>query len=134
MTQPGFDFHAPVVPLPPLMQADESEQTVSRQRVFDCLVRAGERGLSTPELITQSRTYAAPRRVWELANFYGYVILGEKRGRNAWHWTFVRSEPWARPAVMPWRMAKKQEADRVSANRDRLGLSEQGRQVWEQSR
>lgn len=106
-----------MTPLPPLMEpsGDESEQTLSRLRVFDQLVQAGRAGLTTPQLIERSRCYAAPRRVWELSRFYGHRIVGEKAARNAWHWTYIGPEPWARTPLMPWRMAKRQEQIRLAS-------------------
>lgn len=103
--------------LPPLMQpaGDESEQTFSRLRVYEALQAAGTSGLTTPQLIERSRCYAAPRRVWELSKFYGYRIVGCKIQRNAWEWTLVGPEPWARSPLMPWRQAKKLETERLAA-------------------
>lgn len=119
MTQQPLDWHTddPPVTLPPLMapSGDESEQTLSRLRVYDVLKAAGDTGLSTPQLIERSRCYAAPRRVWELSRYYGYRIVGAKLQQNAWHWTLCGSEPWARPPWMPWRQAKQLEHERLKA-------------------
>lgn len=103
--------------LPPLMQPsqDESEQTFSRQRVYDCLVEAGAVGLTTPQLIERSRCYAAPRRVWELSRHFGHRIIGKRLDRNRWHWTYVGPEAWARNPLLPWRQAKQLEQARLAA-------------------
>lgn len=115
MIQSGFDFSAPSPVLPPLMQpaSDESEQSVSRLRVYEVLHAASGQPVTTPQLIEQSRCYAAVRRVWELSRYYGYRIIGEKQQRNAWTWTLVGPEPWARHPLMPWRQAKKLEDERT---------------------
>lgn len=121
MTQTSFAFFdpAPPVSLPPLMPApsssDESEQAAARIRVYECLVKAGKAGLTTPQLIEASRSYAAVRRVWELITAYGYDIRGARIQRNAWHWTFVGPERWARPPVMPYKQAKQLETARLQA-------------------
>lgn len=103
--------------LPPLMApaGDESEQTLSRLRVYEVLQAAGKAGLSTPQMIERSRCYAAPRRAWELSHFYGYRIVNVKIKDNAWHWTLVGPEAWARSPLMPWRQAKKLEQARLQA-------------------
>ena len=117
MTQPRFNFVAEPVALPPLMMpaGDESEQAITRLRVYEALRTAGDDGLTTPQLIERSRCYAAPRRVWELSKFYGYRIIGAKIKQNAWEWTFVGPEPWARSPLMPWRQAKQRETERLAA-------------------
>lgn len=115
MTQGGFDFTPQAVSLPPLMApaGDESEQTLSRLRVYEALQQAGKDGLTTPQLIERSRCYSAPRRVWELSRYYGYRIVGCKIKDNAWEWTLVGPEAWARNPLMPWRQAKKLEEQRL---------------------
>lgn len=116
MMQIGFNFIDRPASLPPLMapSGDESEQTLSRLRVFEVLKAAGKTGLSTPQLIERSRCYAAPRRVWELSKYYGYRIIGAKIRDNAWHWTYVSEEAWAKSPLMPWRQAKKLEDARLA--------------------
>lgn len=115
MSQLAFDLVPSLPELPPLMMpaGDESEQAITRLRVFQVLQAAGDEGLSTPALIEKSRCYAAPRRVWELNKFYGYRIVGAKLQRNAWHWTLVGPEAWARSPLMPWRQAKRLEDQRL---------------------
>lgn len=84
----------------------DSEQPQGRLRVLAVLRAAGQAGVYTNELCERSQTHAAPRRAWELDNFYGYKILREKYGRNQWKWTLIGRESWAIDPAISVRDAK----------------------------